>query len=124
MGAIAQPPPMPPEVTGQMGAPKQPFADVGGMLADKVSGEDKGKPNPLGNVAMSMDAVKRILTNISDQNDVAAPYVKRILAITEEMMTEINSKGAPGTPKPDMAPKAPTGQDEKIKGSIGTSFPG
>lgn len=126
MASIAQPPPLPPDVTSQMGvAEKPPFAAVGGMLADKIGESDKNKVNPVGDIETSIDAVKRILTNISTQHDAAAPYVKRMTAIADQMMAEIKAAGAPGTnPKTAGASKAEPASNPKLQGNVGTPFPG
>jgi hypothetical protein len=125
MASISQAP-LPPDVAGQMGA-KPDFAGVGGMMASqaKPSSPDSGdtsSSDPLGNVETSIDAVKRILTNVAQQVDTAAPYVKRMIAIADQMMAQIRSDGAPGTQAQPEIAAPPT--NPSLEGSAGGGFPG
>jgi hypothetical protein len=102
MGAT---PPLPPDTSSQMGAgPESPYAGVGKMLQDQNGDDDNSqngfsdieKAHPQGALIVKVNAVKKVLEEISQMGKSMAPFAKQASDLLQQGLAAELKGAQPG----------------------------
>src|ERR1700683_250557 len=115
---LSQPPPQPPNVTGQQG--QSPYAGSAAMMQSKLQQGQGGEVNPRGALLQMGDGIKKVLDQMAKMESAFAPFADRIRSLIDAGIGAINSGGPPGTQPKD---RETTGA-ESMKPDQSEGFPG
>jgi len=127
---LDQPPPQPPEVSGQQGA----LGGISSMLQEKFGQRPPGEAappsevHPQGAMLAQFEAVKKVLTQMARMNEGYMPFVNRAIAILQAGLGEVISKGRAGPgvgePPPEAGAMSAPPSARAPEGESSRSFPG
>lgn len=123
MPTLDQTPPVPPDVSGQMG--QSPYAGVAGMMQQKTQQDGGGgdQAHPQGALVAQSEAVKKVIDQMSKMEPGFGPFADRIKSLLDAGLGAVISGGSPGQSEPPQA-GGMMGPNSMKPGPPGAGFPG
>ena len=96
MPTLDQTPPVPPELSGQMG--QSPYAGVSSMMKDQAQQQGGGgaQAHPQGALIAQSEAVKKVIDQMAKMEPGFGPFADRIKSILDAGLGVVVSGGPPG----------------------------
>src|SRR5271168_4288818 len=101
MPTLDQTPPVPPDISGQMG--QSPYAGVSSMMQQQQQGAGGGQAHPQGALVAQSEAVKKVIDQMAKMEPGFGQFADRIKSLLDAGLGVVISGGPPGQSGPPEA---------------------